>query len=321
MIITDLVILALIGYSAYIGTHRGLIFISLEFLSFIIASATAILIYHPLGTWLKTVAGTTTALSNVAAFMLIWVTIEVIAALIIRFFVLPRLPSHLHLSRANRIGGSGLNAIKSLVFITIGLMLFAGLPLSAATKHPLTDAYIPKLLLASSGNLQHWISSNLGRDLGESLNFFTVPSEPENNKRVELGFTTTNVRVDEGDEQAMLTLINHERTTRGLQPLTLNPAARDVARAYSRRMLAEGYFSHIDNDHHNPFDRMRDGHVSFGAAGENLALAPTLALAHQGLMNSPGHRANILSTQYRTVGIGIIDAGPYGLMVSQEFTD
>ena len=57
------------------------------------------------------------------------------------------------------------------------------------------------------------------------------------------------------------------------------------------------------------------------AAGENLALAPTLQLAHDGLMKSPGHRANILSTNYRTVGIGIVDGGPYGLMVTQDFTD
>ena len=67
-------------------------------------------------------------------------------------------------------------------------------------------------------------------------------------------------------------------------------------------------------DHHeDPFDRMRDAGIVFGTAGENLALAPTLDIAHDGLMNSPGHRANILGTQFRKVGIGVLDGGVYAL--------
>jgi uncharacterized protein YkwD len=86
-------------------------------------------------------------------------------------------------------------------------------------------------------------------------------------------------------------------------------------------MFADGMFSHVDNDGQSPFDRMHHGGVTFDVAGENLALAPTLTLAHQGLMNSPGHRANILSPDYRAVGIGVIDGGSYGLIVVQDFTD
>ncbi len=64
---------------------------------------------------------------------------------------------------------------------------------------------------------------------------------------------------------------------------------------------------------------MHDADVRFLTAGENLALAPTLTVAHNGLMNSPGHRANILRPQFGRVGIGIMDGGLRGLMVSQEF--
>jgi uncharacterized protein YkwD len=55
------------------------------------------------------------------------------------------------------------------------------------------------------------------------------------------------------------------------------------------------------------------------AAGENLALAQTLHIAHNGLMHSPGHRANILNPVYKRVGIGIVEGGMHGLMISQEF--
>jgi uncharacterized protein YkwD len=60
-------------------------------------------------------------------------------------------------------------------------------------------------------------------------------------------------------------------------------------------MFQQGFFAHVDQDGRSPFDRMKAGNVTFGAAGENLALAPTVQIAHDGLMNSPGHRANILN--------------------------
>jgi uncharacterized protein YkwD len=64
---------------------------------------------------------------------------------------------------------------------------------------------------------------------------------------------------------------------------------------------------------------MKDAGVEYRTAGENLALAPTLHIAHNGLMNSPGHRANILHPQFGRVGIGIMDGGLRGLMVTQNF--
>ncbi len=61
--------------------------------------------------------------------------------------------------------------------------------------------------------------------------------------------------------------------------------------------------------------------ITYGYAGENLALAPSTELAMQGLMNSPGHRKNILSPNFTKVGIGVMDGGIYGKMFTQEFTD
>jgi uncharacterized protein YkwD len=52
-----------------------------------------------------------------------------------------------------------------------------------------------------------------------------------------------------------------------------------------------------------------------------LAYAASVDLAHNGLMRSPGHRANILSADFGQVGIGVIDGGIYGKMFTQEFTN
>jgi uncharacterized protein YkwD len=84
-------------------------------------------------------------------------------------------------------------------------------------------------------------------------------------------------------------------------------------------MFARGYFAHETPEGRSPFDRMQADGVRFQAAGENLALAPSLQVAHNGLMNSPGHRANILGKDFGRVGIGILDGGMRGLMVTQNF--
>ena len=84
-------------------------------------------------------------------------------------------------------------------------------------------------------------------------------------------------------------------------------------------MFARGYFAHDTPEGRDPFDRMRAAEVRFLTAGENLALARSVQIAHTGLMNSPGHRANILRPEFGRVGIGIMDGGMRGLMVTQNF--
>ena len=117
----------------------------------------------------------------------------------------------------------------------------------------------------------------------------------------------------------MLDLINQERISRGIKPLKADPELVPVARADAADMFARGYFSHYTPEGEDPFQRMTDAGIKFRTAGENLALAPTLQIAHTGLMNSPGHRANILNPNFGRVGIGIMTGGRRGIMVGQEF--
>jgi uncharacterized protein YkwD len=117
----------------------------------------------------------------------------------------------------------------------------------------------------------------------------------------------------------MLELINEERRKEGLNELEWDPEILRVARAHSADMFARGYFSHVSPEGKTPSDRIRAGKVRFLTAGENLALGPTLSICHTGLMNSPGHRANILHRAYGRVGIGILDGGRHGLMITQNF--
>lgn len=120
-------------------------------------------------------------------------------------------------------------------------------------------------------------------------------------------------------ELRMLELINLERKKAGLKAMTFDHKLAIVATKHSSDMLKRGYFSHYTPEGKSPFDRMKKGRVRFIVAGENLALAQTLQSAHQGLMESPVHKANILHVSFERAGIGILDAGVHGIMVTQNF--
>lgn len=125
--------------------------------------------------------------------------------------------------------------------------------------------------------------------------------------------------VNTSDEQAMLNLINKERAAAGLQPLTMDAALSQVARMKAEDMIRNNYFSHQSPTYGSPFDMMKSNGITYRYAGENLAGAPDVNTAHTNLMNSSGHRANILKSEYTKVGIGSASGGSYGKVFVQMF--
>jgi uncharacterized protein YkwD len=121
------------------------------------------------------------------------------------------------------------------------------------------------------------------------------------------------------DELRVLQLANRERQQRGLQPLALDRRASEVARAHARDMCRRGYFDHRSPEGQAPWDRLRAGGVPFDSAGENIAAGYRSAESvHQGWMDSPGHRHNILGSGYSRIGVGkvICEGGaPYWAQV------
>lgn len=110
-------------------------------------------------------------------------------------------------------------------------------------------------------------------------------------------------------EYKLFRLLNKERKREGLAKLFFQNDLRRVARKHSSDMARKDYFAHDNLQGKTPKDRFQDSKVSDAVAGENLAKVggfknPVL-VAHNGLMDSPGHRANILSKSYNCVGIGL----------------
>lgn len=139
----------------------------------------------------------------------------------------------------------------------------------------------------------------------------TVPSTPSTPSTSSNGLST--------EESKMVNLVNQERTKQGVKPLGVNMVLVGLARKKSQDMVANNYFSHTSPTYGSPFDMMRNAGVSYRTAGENIAGAGTTESAHQNLMNSPGHRANILNSAFNQVGIGIASGSMYGNMFTQMF--
>lgn len=113
-------------------------------------------------------------------------------------------------------------------------------------------------------------------------------------------------------EQEVVTLVNAERAKYGLSALTLDAALCGYARVKSQDMHDQGYFSHTSPSYGSPFDMMRSFGVSYQYAGENVAMGySSPAAVVNAWMNSEGHRANILSANYTSIGVGYVADGGY----------
>jgi uncharacterized protein YkwD len=206
---------------------------------------------------------------------------------------------------------------NGLIIVAILSALLLAIPLSEGLSERTRDSALVNRLAVYAERLEGQLRPVFGDAIARTMNLLTI--RPDSDERVTLPFKVENTRPRPDLEKRMLDLVNQERVANGLSPLQADPELTEVARKHSADMFARGYFAHDTPEGLSPFDRMREANVRFTTAGENLALAPTIPVAHSGLMNSPGHRANILSPQFGRVGIGVMDGGMRGLMVSQEF--
>ena len=121
--------------------------------------------------------------------------------------------------------------------------------------------------------------------------------------------------------QAVLRLVNQERSKQGLSALTLDKRLNTAAQKKAEDMRDKNYFDHQSPTYGSPFDLMRSEGINYQTAGENIAAGQQSAQAvMESWMNSSGHRANILNKNYKQLGVGFCTGGRYGTYWVQEFT-
>lgn len=124
-------------------------------------------------------------------------------------------------------------------------------------------------------------------------------------------------------EAILVRQINEERRRAGLPALSVDDEVAEVARRYSDEMAGTGLVAHVSPTSGTADDRLRTAGIVRALVQENLARAATAVEAHESLMNSPGHRANILSPDATHVGVGVHavgDSGSPDLFITELFT-
>ena len=126
-------------------------------------------------------------------------------------------------------------------------------------------------------------------------------------------------------ETAIFNKVNEERAKAGVPALTYNTTMQKYARIKSQDMGDKNYFSHEDLNGNLITTQMKNDGVSYKAWGENIAYiggnVSADSLAQQFMtnwMNSSGHRANILSTNFSSIGVGVYKIGNK-VYATQEF--
>ena len=121
------------------------------------------------------------------------------------------------------------------------------------------------------------------------------------------------------DEKEVFDLINKQRTNNGLAALKNDSEVQRVARIKAQDMVNNNYFSHTSPTYGSPFDMLKSFKISYKTAGENIAGNSSNSSVVTAWMNSSGHKANILNSNFNYTGIGVVSSPKYGKMYVQLF--
>ncbi|MEX1052672.1 MAG: CvpA family protein [Patescibacteria group bacterium] len=313
----DLVFVVMFVY--FVVTNSGLVRTSIEIGGFILSLLVSYYLYPFAAIVFIKNFNIMPGIANVLGFFGIWTLFEVIYFFItVKFLRTEGLIN----KKLDRNLGLFTGAVQAFIVFTLFISLIFALPVRGQVKQAVLDSKTGPFFISFSRSFESELKSVFGKAAEETLNFLTI--KPDSTSSVDLGFSSKkqNLIVDQESEEIMVGFVNKEREGMGLSKLEIDTQLRSVSRDYAKQMLEYGFFSHVSAvDGSDAGDRVRSAGISYGILGENLAYAPDVYIAHQGLMNSPGHKKNILSPDYNKVGIGVIDAGIYGKMFVQLFSN
>ena len=236
-----------------------------------------------------------------------------------RFFTMPGL------ALTNRLFGGGLALAWALFLAMLVLSLLVVIPLPDAVGDRIEDSNVASALTDPDSFPQRMFHTVAGdRVLEALLNLDSLVGREklivEEDQTVTLpAAVREDLRVDEKAAGEILDLVNRSRIEAGVDPVARSTPLAAVGEGHALEMYQAGYFSHQSPTSGSVADRVTAAGIPYLVVGENLALAATARTVHEGLMDSPGHRANILGSDFTRLGIGVI-RGPHGLMVVQVFS-
>jgi uncharacterized membrane protein required for colicin V production len=305
------------------GWMRGFVREAMDLVGLILGIALAFrfsgLVGDALAEWLGISPEMGRLAGGIAIFLLIGVGASIGARYLQRVFSLPGL------ALTNRLFGGGLALAWALFIAILVLSLLVVIPLPDAFGEQIEDSNVAAALTDPESFPQRMFHTVAGdRVLEALLNLDRLVGREkiiiEEDETLDIPpADPADLRPDQAAAEEIFELVNRARIEEGLDPVAWSDPLAMVGAGHATEMYTVGYFSHTSPTTGTIGTRMSAAGIPYRAVGENLALAATSRTAHQGLMDSPGHRANILSPEFTRLGIGVI-RGPLGLMVVQVFS-
>lgn len=317
----DAAIIALIGVALWSGYRSGFIATAYGLATWIISFAAAVVFQTPAAGLIEKL-GLLPATARPVAFVVVLVVVEALFSLA-GFFALTPIVRAVHkiewVNTVDRVLGVFPSVARSLFVVGIALAAIVVSPVSTEFKAAIETSRLARALIERVTAIQPQLASLSGQ-VGDDVPLFVTKLGADGHE--DLSKTLPADLAPEADpvaERQLFDQVNEERASAGLPPLVWDDRLVPVARAHSTEMFRLRYFAHQSPVTGSPFDRLKAAGITYSRAGENLAYAQSVTVAHRGLMSSEGHRANILSAEFTRIGIGVVSAGAYGRMFTQLF--
>lgn len=317
----DYIIIILFIFALVDGWRRSFLVILLDIFTLFVALLLANAYLEPFGEILGNQFSLSEGLRPFVSFVILFGAIDWLIGVLVSlgYDLLKSILTGLTQGMYARLGGIFIALVKQWAVVVLAVNLLLFLPVLPQVRNSIETSSLTKYFVTHHPAIEGFFTKIIEPAVYEAQRFITTNQVTD--EAVPLDIPIGNLIVDKQAEQELMQSVNEERIKRGLKPLSWNEKLAEVGRAHSQDMWERQYFSHINPDGKNPFDRLQEAGVHYIAAGENLAMAPTTPIAHRGLMDSPKHRENILSPDFGAIGIGVVRNGLYGAMYTQMFKD
>jgi uncharacterized protein YkwD len=314
----DVLSIALLIFSFIEGWRLGFVHLSSSFMAYAIAFIVSMTYHRPVGSWIVQTFGIpqiwTDSIGYISLIVLSLVLFTKIFLLLSEKIVTRFI--HTVLDRTMGVIISSINALCILVFTFVAI---ASVPDAIVLKEGVEDSKIARIILGVAQRYGGTSIVTLEQSIKDNVTFITI--DPLSKETIQLPFSLQrwNLMDDLAGASQMITLINKERVLSGLHPLFVDEEVSRIALLHSRDMFERKYFSHSSPEGKTIKDRLQLGNVIYTSAAENLAFAPDVTTAHKGLMASVSHKAAILDPIFTRIGVGVVDSGGVGIMVTEVF--
>lgn len=317
----DLVIALILFGLVVRGWRRGLVREVFDLVGLVLGTFLAFRLSGPVGDFLTDRFGVTSEWSRIGAGIALFAAVSIGLSLVARALSgIMELPG---LAVVNRGGGVVFAAGWGVVLLTILIMLVALFPIGGL-RSALEDSKLATVLAGPDS-----FAGGLVREVaGEPVAMVVRALEElagerrvvvDGDERVDLEPTDEgDIGVDGGAAREIFEFINAARLQAGTDPLPWSEDLAALATEHALEMYRQGYLSGLSPVTGRVTDRARGAGVGLQTLGENIGLAATTRAVHEEMMESPPHRARMISGGFDRVGVGVV-AGPYGLIVVEVF--